>query len=291
MKTIIYFLLIIELLAGCSASNSARGIRRDASGEAVQFKELVNKADSLDIKRANKFMDGNLDAVTDSVIKVYIQRLKDSVNSRLLYFQAVSTQKTVTNKDEAVAYLNKVKQAYSKELNNIIFLDDLFKASTFNRLNTAAFFGPGEYQLTDSATEQAARVMQQIVKGAFDFSVKYKDRKLRAMFIVLGYADEQEIGEGSELYKDLVTGMSTKTPDRKQLNTELSNRRASAIKSVLRNKYRSVFPSTENYLFSSSFIATGKGEMLPPGNFKDLQPIDERRRVVLLYWSILPDLN
>ena len=190
-----------------------------------------------------------------------------------------------------MAYLNIVKQNYGNELNNIVFLDDLFKTSTFNRLNTAAFFGPGEYQLTDSAAERAANVMQSIVQDAFKFSVKYNDRKLKAMFIVLGYADEQEIGSGTELYNELITDMSTKNPDRKQLNTELSNRRASSINSVLKTKYHSVFPAKDNYLFSSSFIATGKGEALPDGNFKDLQPIDERRRVVLLYWSILPDLN
>jgi hypothetical protein len=45
------------------------------------------------------------------------------------------------------------------------------------------------------------------------------------------------------------------------------------------------------YKFLIHLIATGKGEELPAGNFKDYQPFDERRRVVLLYWSILPDLN
>ena len=290
MKAIAYTILIISL-AGCTASN-IKGIEREFSTESFQLAKLQERIDTLDFERANKFSAGQLDATTDSVTRVYIKKLKDSVNARLNNFKAIiSNKKNRVNKKQALEYLNTVKQNYNKDLSNIIFLDDLFKASTFNRLNTAAFFGPGEYKLTDSAAEQASRIMQSIIMDAHKFSSKYNDRKLKAMFIVLGYADEQEIGTGSELYKELTADMSTKMPDRKQLNTELSNRRASCIKNILKDKYRSIFPAQENYLFSSSFIATGKGEALPDGNFKDYQPVDERRRIVLLYWSILPDLN
>jgi len=291
MKAIFYVLPIL-LLAGCVAENDSKTIYRHIRDEEQELKSLSVKIDSLDRQRISKASAGSIDETTDSVTKVYIQRLKDSVNTRLEYFNAiVHRPKNKSTKADALKYLASVKQQYDKDLNNVIFLDDLFKASTFNRLNTAAFFGPGEYELDDSSAANASVIMKNIIKEAHDFSAKHADRKLKALFIVLGYADEQEISKGTDLYNKLAPITGSKKPDRQHLNTELSNRRASSIKNILKNQYKLVFPANEGYLFSSSFIATGKGEQLPTGDIKNYQSYDERRRVVLLYWSILPDLN
>lgn len=291
MKTIAYTMFVI-LLTGCTTGKSVGNIKNEIAEEKNKIAAINRKIDSLDERRITKAATGELDEITDSITHVYILRLKDSINARLGFFNAlVSNRKIRKNRNEVQAYLNVVEKQYGKELDNIVFLDDLFKASTFNRLNTAAFFAPGEYMLTDTARAQSSVIMEDIIKQAAVFSNSHTNRKLKAMFVVLGYADEQEIAKGSALYNDLTTAIGVKSGDRNRLNTELSNRRAASIKNILREKYRLYFPDREGSLFTSSFIATGKGELLPPGHVDNYQPIDERRRVVLLYWSILPDLE
>ncbi|MFT3932451.1 MAG: hypothetical protein QM726_02455 [Chitinophagaceae bacterium] len=288
-----FYTLALILLTGCTASNNIKAVKSDVIVQEQQMLEMEKRINTLDYERNAKLNNGKLDETTDSVTVTFIKRLKDSVNARLAFYKVIIADSSKAYKDKGYinAYLNSIKQNYAKELNNIIFLDDLFKASTFNRLNTAAFFAPGEYKLSGSSVNQASEVMNSIIAQAHDFSVKYADRKLKAMFVVLGYADEQEITQGTDLFNELAPAIGSDMPSRKQLNNELSNRRASSIKNILRDQYRKQFPASESYLFSSSFVATGKGEMIPPGKLENLQSIDERRRVVLIYWSVLPDLN
>jgi hypothetical protein len=284
------YCVLVVVLTGCATAYNPGTIKTGIVYEEQRLEQLTHKIDSLDSKRMAKLNAGLLDEITDSVTKVYIKRLKDSVNARLNHFNAiVSDSKNRQTQKENLAYLSNIKRQYDMELNDILFLDDLFKASTFNRLNTAAFFEPGEYLLTDSSSRQARLIMQKIMNDANEFSLKYADRKLKAMFIILGYADEAEFSGGTSLYKLLTQSTGMDMSDRKHLNTELSNKRAASIKKLLQEEYNLQFSYKKKYLFSASFIATGKGEMVPPGSFKNYKPVDERRRVVLLYWSILPD--
>ena len=131
--------------------------------------------------------------------------------------------------------------------------------------------------------------MDQIIGDAIKFSNKYASRKLKAMFIVMGYADEEAILPGSELYQSLARSVSASSPDRKQLNRELSSRRATAIKDILERQYF-LLNSKPSSNLTANFLAIGKGEALPAASISDYKPIDERRRVVLLYWSMVPEL-
>jgi len=38
-----------------------------------------------------------------------------------------------------------------------------------------------------------------------------------------------------------------------------------------------------------NYYAEGKGEELPKGKITDYKVNDERRRVVLIYWTVLPE--
>ncbi len=290
MKTAPYVIIIMLFIQACASSNKAGNINDKVLIAGSNIRELNKRINTLDSERVDKIASGQLDPMIDSVTRVYIKKLKDTVNAALNHYNAILNDKSKLGNQKATRkYLKSIQKQYDWELKNIVFLDDLFKASTFNRLNTTAFFAPGEYRISDTSTAKV--IIQEIIKKAHDFSIRHADRKMKAMFIVLGYADEQEIGKGSDLYNELVSSTGTHMPDRKRLNTELSNRRAASIKNILREQYRIGFADNKNKTFSTSFIATGKGEELPQGKIKNYQPIDERRRIVLLYWSILPDLN
>jgi outer membrane protein OmpA-like peptidoglycan-associated protein len=279
------------LFMGCAGTRSLKSINNDLDLQRKEQADLMKSVEELDKKRQEKWQKGEIDEKTDSISRAYIKDLKDSIETRLNRFNIMADRQSLKKKKkEAIAYLNNVKGSYKKELENIIIFDDLFSTTTFNRLNTAAFFAPGRYQLDASSTAKAKLIMDQIIKDAQAFSSKYNSRKLKAMFIVLGYADEESIAEGTELYKDLVSNISSPSPERRQLNQELSSRRAASIKNVLKGEYESLTAGNAASNISSDFLAMGKGEQLPGGDIKDYQPVDDRRRVVLLYWSIVPEL-
>lgn len=291
MKLTIYTIIVL-LLSSCGVSKNVTETKNEIVAQTANSLQLQQKVDSLNDKRLAKIVAGELDSATDSIIKVYIFQLKDSVNNWLKYFNAlVSNKKIRKNKKAVLAYLNQSKNLYKKELENVYFLDDLFNATTFNRLNTAAFFGSGEYKLSDTAYQKVSLVVKNILQQAFDFSAAHANKKLNAMFIVTGYADEEVISNGGNLYNELITSITADHPNSKQLNTELSQRRASSIKNIFKINYDSVLIQKTVPALTSTFFAIGKGEILPSGNITNYLPIDERRRVVLIYWSILPELN
>ncbi|MBC7422907.1 MAG: OmpA family protein [Ferruginibacter sp.] len=280
---------IVILFASCTSTNS---IRNGIVNEKNALQVLSGKLDSIDSKRLAKKNIGELDDLTDSITGKYIAQLKDSINNRLTYFNALTSNKKIRRqKKKANAYLKQAMQLYSNELDNILFLDDLFSASTFNKLNTATFFGSGEYKLNDSAAAQVSLISKNLIKEASDFSAAHANKKLTAMFIVYGYADEQTISNGSELYLDLAGAITSSGPDNKLLNAELSKRRALSIKNILKENFEIKKQQSPASSFSANFFAIGKGELLPSANISNYQPVDERRRVVLLYWSILPEFN
>lgn len=233
-----YIIIVTSvILTGCLGRN-LQTVNKDIESQRQLLTEMRNSIDALDKKREEKRKRNELDEKTDSVVANYIRQLNDSIASRLNQYDALSDNKTLRrNKKSALAYLNTAKESYKNELENILFFDDLFDASTFSRLNTAAFFAAGKYLLEDSASVKARAIMDDIIRDAQQFSSKYPSRKLRAMFVVTGYADEEDIVPGSELYQNLIAGTSTVSPARQQLNKELSSRRAASIKDILRKEY------------------------------------------------------
>jgi Outer membrane protein and related peptidoglycan-associated (lipo)proteins len=270
-----------------SSCNTVRSVKSNMDARRVQLENMLNPIDSLDRKRAEKLEKGELDEKTDSIVRAYIARLKDSIAIRLQRFDVLASN-LGDNKKAAIAYLNSVKDAYKKELDNILFFDDLFDASTFSRLNTAAFFAPGEYLPEETTYTRAKAIMDQILDDAMTFANRYKKKKLQAMFVVTGYADEEAILPGSSLYESLVASVSN--TDRKVLNRELSTRRATAIRDILKKEYYLLDKKHQAKNLTANFLAIGKGEALPQANIKDYKAIDERRRVVLMYWSMVPEL-
>lgn len=290
-KNLCYLFLPLAL-GSCVAHKKAQ--RLDAETETLKKEQttFLQKIEEVDTKRKEKLEKGELDDRTDSVARDYILRLKDSVNMRLARFNAISNvKKTRKKREEISAYLDQVKSAHKKEQENVLFFGDLFNAPTFSRLNTAAFFGPGEYRLSNDVSRQAAEIMQNILNDAIGFADKYSSRKLEAMFIVAGYADEQEITPGGSLYNDLANGVFPDDISRKLLNNKLSAKRASSIRNLMKTEYESILNKKRPANFFPLFIPVGKGEEYPKGTITDYKPIDERRRVALLYWSIIPELK
>jgi hypothetical protein len=115
------------------------------------------------------------------------------------------------------------------------------------------------------------------------FAIKYSGKQLQATMVVLGFADEQGYTEDSPLYKDLSSAIQSANPIRQQLNIEISKRRATTISKILKE-------ISDNMLIVQKlevqFVAQGRGEHRPNPSITNYTPDDERRRVVIIYWSV-----
>jgi flagellar motor protein MotB len=159
------------------------------------------------------------------------------------------------------------------------------------KLDQDVLFEPGSYKVSKSTVENIGRLFAPAAAEIDNFSKKYNDFTLTLVITLKGYADATTIGEGSSLYNNLrerLMSLSSKEPDAKEMNKELSRARAEEVKKLF-EKYAESRNDNGLYRQKIIYIYEGKGEQLPDPKVNDYRVDDARRRIVLLYWSIFPD--
>ena len=99
-----------------------------------------------------------------------------------------------------------------------------------------------------------------------------------------------KIMPGTELYKKIKNYIKIENPTKEQLNAGLSALRAEEISKLIDRfiKERANDFKTINKI-TFELLEAGEGEKLPDSNIKNYKENDERRRIVLIYWSVLPN--
>jgi len=136
------------------------------------------------------------------------------------------------------------------------------------------------------ANKYFSPVIDSLVKFSNDYSSLYRT----ASIIVNGYADATTIGSGSKLYKVLTAYLNNPTPQKDELNSALSALRAEEISKLLNKILKERFPdfkSIDKIVFET--VEAGQGEKLPDPAITNYTANDERRRVVIIFWNILPN--
>lgn len=77
---------------------------------------------------------------------------------------------------------------------------------------------------------------------------------------------------------------------KEELNKKLSELRALELISQMTRLFIQKTSSSPAKL-KVEYIGQGKGEEYPIPSIKDYRENDERRRIVLCYWSVLPDIK
>jgi hypothetical protein len=175
---------------------------------------------------------------------------------------------------------------YEMNLNNL-FLDWLLieKDSLYD---IAAIFKTGDYQIDENKIK-VNKDISQLVETILSFVKKHNFTKLKGYIICLGFADEQPIETSSRLFNDLCNFDGPYTTDRKELNRRLSVKRSITLGEFIKKQLDLRKNEINNYKPDFLVIRDGRGEELPLKNVKDYQPKDQRRRVVIFHWNILPE--
>lgn len=243
----------------------------------------ANKIDSNILGRIDKRLSkstAQLDAA-----KLQVDRLKEILQDK------ESTRKNYRSIILPVLdSLQKQSNRYAQRLALYLMIKDGLNVADFRQFDLAAFFGPGKYQIPDDKVDIAALSFSPVVDSLMLFSNKYSQYPRTATLIVLGFADGTGIKAGGELYYTLLDELKKPQAEKEELNKKISELRAKELIKQMTSLYlKKAAGFNELEKLKIEYIGQGKGESLPISNIKDYAVDDERRRIVLCYWVVLPD--
>jgi hypothetical protein len=187
-------------------------------------------------------------------------------------------------------FLHSFNQHFSARLYRYsMCIDGLSKAEK-KLYELAAFFGPGRYSIPDEKKKEAYVLFSPLVDSIKNFSNTYTAIPQTASIVINGFADGTGFTTGSDLYQVLASALKKSAPEKAELNMQLSLFRAEAIaKSIITvvQMKSPEFISWEKFKIQS--YEYGQGETLPSKTITNYTENDERRRIVLIYWCVLPD--
>jgi hypothetical protein len=280
------------------------------AGEKKALTVILNNASSQQEKDATKI--GDLDKTKSSLLQ--FGTIDDStattIDSRLIKYQRridsitneiKSLQTSIASPEEysknstiiksrvtlidSVVNKNAVARQYTFSM-----IEAALKKSTKTLFSLAAFFGPGGYAIPEEKYKQARQYFSPVVDSLIKFSNQYATLPRTATILVNGYADGTEIPKTSKLYPILTKYLETENPTKEALNSALSALRAqdlSALFTRIINERSAEFVALPKIIFEN--IEVGRGEQLPDATIKNYKEDDDRRRIVIVYWNVLPN--
>lgn len=300
LKVIPYCILIIS----CINLASCYGPKKAHLRKAIDSTRLMTQAEAAQLKIANQkseqaFADERIDTTISNRIS---QRLKkysfeiDSVNNAIAELEQTLSNAKAFRKDYEDSIKPKLLQLEASKKDNALrlkrftMLNEALDISRQNPFDLAAFFATGKYTIPKENYKQAEQLFLPAIDSLILFSNKYADVPRTSTLVVNGYADGQSIDTTSELYQTLLNYLKKPDAERKELNWALSELRANEISNLLEkllDQEKDQFIQTDKLNFS--FYGYGQGETYPSKKISNYQEDDERRRIVLIYWSVIPD--
>lgn len=298
MKRIIFILGAIVLLASCvgnkkiaTAKNKLRGFEEQIKKEDAEITTISSQADTK--LQLNKIDSNILHRIKSRLAKESIKldsaQMKANQLNEILKDKKSTRQNYKTIVLPLLDSLQKQNDQYAQRLSLYLMIKDGLSVANFQLFDLAAFFGPGKYQIPEDKTDIASLSFTPLLDSLKDFSNKYSQYPRTATLIILGYADGLGVTEGTDLYYTLLDELRKPKAEKEELNSKLSELRAKELikqMTVLYLKKAHDFKNVDK--LKIEYLGQGKGEALPMKNIKDYTDDDERRRIVLCYWVVLP---
>lgn len=290
-----YFLLALILsisFFSCVPQQKATTHKQQLNILDSQLEQHSRKLKELDAKRQAKQEENEIDDTANSRIQKYIGVTTAEID-KLIAQNSILIGNTVVEKDD----WNKLKKALtlSEKTSKLIrdkvnFISDLINRNMVVKLDQDVLFEPGKYTVAPTVADAIGKFFEPAAREIDLFTQKYPDFPLSLVITGKGYADGTSIVEGTPLYKALAEGvkLSGIPPDNKELNKELSRKRAEAVIELFK-KYTKDRSTMGGSVKNIMFLTEGKGDALPSGKITDYSINDPRRRIVLLFWSVFPE--
>ncbi len=298
----IKFAVIVALAFAGLFFISCSGPKRAALGKqmitAKAMRETENKKlGGIDDLKSVKIEEEKIDSAINNNIKIKLETYKkelDSFSNAINFIDSViKTGKLFRENKKNIKQQLVLIKNYSNNshirLRRFEMIDEGLLIAEQHLFYLAAFFGPGKYEIPPDKLSQAENSFSPILDSLTRFYNKYNDVNRIATLRVIGFADGSGFNKESEIYKTLTDLLKDSLASKEAVNGKLSQLRAKNIANVMDHILSTKIPEYKDvHDLNFLFLEEGKGENFPSKKITDYTENDERRRVVLLYWSILP---
>jgi len=284
------------LLPACTGSKRAAVSKEITTAKALSSSESA-MLEKLKQANSEKFIQEKTDSTIYSNINLKLVEYSNQLDSFDIYIRLIDSlirsnkifRKNKKDISQQLVYVKNYSNNSPQRLRRFTMIDDGLSIAQQYLFNLAAFFGPGKYQIHEEKKGEAAITFSPILDSISSFYKKYNDVSKFATIRILGFADGMGFNMDSETAKNLLLLLNDSLATKEQLNGKLSELRARNIANLLDNILSTKIDNYKDIQhLEFLFFETGKGEAYPSKKITDYQVNDERRRVVLLFWSILP---
>jgi outer membrane protein OmpA-like peptidoglycan-associated protein len=295
--SLFFTLIVLSLMhTSCVSSKRSAVLKKITEAKVIAVSESDILKNSLRVT-GEKYKEEKIDSVIHSNISYRLNEYINQLDTFDVYVNFVDSliksnkvyRKNKTSVTQKLVYIKNYSSGSLQRLRRFAMIDDGLSIAEQYLFNLAAFFGPGKYKIPDEKTAEATERFSPILDTISSFYKKYSDVNKFATIRILGFADGTGFNPESETAKSLFALLKDSLAPKAQLNGKLSELRAKNIADLLDNILSS---KIQNYAavqhLDFLFLETGKGEEYPSKKITDYQVNDDRRRVVLLFWSILP---
>ena len=285
-------------------------LKASSAGEKKALVVILNNAAGKQTEEAAKVGDigeakalmassGNIDEAASANIDSRLSRYQSKIDSTLKEIEKLKGRianpadysKNSTIIKARVTLIDSVvnKSAFSREY-SYAMIEEGLKKNTKSLFSLAAFFGPGGYIIAENKYDFARKYFAPLIDSLVKFSNQFSKIQRLSTIVINGYADAQQIMPTSKLVPIIASYLNETVPSKVQLNAGLSALRAeelSKLISLFINERSAEFLTLPKITFEN--IEIGRGEELPDPTIKNYKANDERRRIVIIYWSVLPN--
>ncbi len=252
------------------------------------LKETLKKIDDINTATDVKVKEDKLDGNSATVIKNYTDTIKNETIRHLKEDSIINnTPGKHKNVNDITLRVKKLAAEAQSNLDNIKVVDELLKTNTFTLVNSGSLFGPGTFQFSRDKMLLVNEAFSPPANDIISFVNKFPGKQLAICIVALGYSDAGNINTASQLGKTLLDSMKVQTAEKTLLNKELSRLRAKSVVGFFDTKFKSAAIPGAQY----QYLPQGRGEEIPDPTITNYKLNDTRRRVVKVYWTVVPVAN
>jgi hypothetical protein len=301
MTKCLWSLICLFVLVSCGTQKRMAAAKKSLEVYNQNKANELRRLDSLKQLVELKERKGHLADTLSGQSEILIRRLEAAVEAETkeaeYIAQSLDNKKTFRKAYKAEIHprlieLDTFNNRIGKREQVYQMLTDAINITSYNLFSLAAFFDPGVYRVAPENMDKVQKLFSPVIDSIAQFSNKYNNIPHKAIVVLLGYADGQGIPETTVLYKDLAQTVKDAAPTQQMLNKQLSEFRA---KELLRNLKFLMTQNAGRFKHFNNlkigYVANGRGEEYPFAHITDYKPDDDRRRIVLCYWLILPDIR
>ena len=296
------FIFSLLLLASCGVQRQLTTAKERSEKAKRMAQEEEAQLDSVKM-----ILDARTeDHTVDSVLTKDVLDILDKLNSRLNSVQQLaliidaaaknrsSFRKGIATNDilAKLILLDSFNNTQRRREEVYSMLNESVRLSKYKMFHLEAFFDQGVYRIPQTAMNTIAANFTPIIDSLSLVANKYSNIDREARIVFVGYSDNTPVAQTGPLYKELVQILNKDIPSQSELNQLLSDLRAKEMAQKIKIVLDANSARFKNFnSLKIGYIAYGKGEAYPSPKIKDYKPSDERRRIVVCYWTVLPDIS